>query len=81
MHKVNHSEFECLSCQLVVAKVLMQMVKVKKVNDPQNEPIENLSPTKTSNVVEEIGGETKDLSALYSDTSSNGRGFLLLHLE
>ena len=56
----------------MVAKVLTQMVGVKKVNDPQNEPIENQSLTKKYNVVEEIEGEIEDLNTSYSDTSSDG---------
>ena len=50
------------------------MMGVKKVNDPQGEPIENQSLANTSNIVENIEGETKVLNAAYSDTFSDSGG-------
>ena len=72
---MSHLEFKFSSFQEVVSKVLTQMVGAQKVDNPQNEPLENQSLTNTSKIVEKIEEEIEDLNASYSDTSSDGGGF------
>lgn len=50
------------------------MVGEKKVDDPQNKATENQSLMSTSNIVEKIEEETKDLNVSYNDTSLDGGG-------
>ena len=75
LHKTSHSEFECSSCQEVVAKVLTQMMKAKKESILQQDPTENQSPASDSpTTLHPIEEEVEDLNASYSDTSSDGGG-------
>lgn len=73
LHKVSHSKFKFSSCQEAIAKVLTQMMEFKSDNMLKDEPMGDQALVNISESIEKVEEEIKDLNALYSDTSSDGR--------
>ena len=74
LHKFSHSEFECSTCQEVVAKVLTQMMENKSKKTSMDELMKSQNSVNSSNLVKKAKEGNKDLNMSYNDTSSDGGG-------